>query len=149
MRRTRMVKSTRLAALVVALFWMNGRVPAQERAAPKKPPKSPAALQTVHGFREVSISPDGHAVAWLGDGADGAAAQGIYVRELGPPVKPARRVTAGDGKAFHEEHALVWSPDGRQIAFLSDAAAKGQQQIYVVPADSGAAKKLTGLKGAV
>ncbi|HEV3117850.1 MAG TPA: S9 family peptidase [Gemmataceae bacterium] len=144
-----MVKSTRLAALFVAVFCMNGRMPAQERAATKKPPKASTALQAVHDFREVSISPDGHAVAWLGDGADGAAAQGIYVSELGSPVKPARRVTAGDGKAFHGEHALAWSPDGRQIAFLSDAAAKGQQQIYVVRADSGAAKKLTNLKGAV
>ncbi|MEZ4641346.1 MAG: hypothetical protein R3E31_01150 [Chloroflexota bacterium] len=40
-----------------------------------------------------------------------------------------------------------WSPDGRQIAFLSIAKMKKQPQIYLIAVDGGEARPLTDLKG--
>ncbi|HXO19403.1 MAG TPA: S9 family peptidase, partial [Thermoanaerobaculia bacterium] len=43
-----------------------------------------------------------------------------------------RRVTDDvAGGTAHAESGLAWSPDGKQLAFLSDAARKGQLQLYV------------------
>src|SRR3984957_4149455 len=53
----------------------------------------------------------------------------------------------GRGKAAHEEHDIAWSPDGKGIAFLSDAATNGQLQLFVANVDSGSARQLTHLKG--
>ncbi len=40
-----------------------------------------------------------------------------------------------------------WSPDGSQIAFLSDRKNEKQFQIYIIPFDGGESRPLTGLKG--
>jgi len=51
----------------------------------------------------------------------------------------------------HEEHDVAWSPDGKRIAFLSDAASEGQLQLFVTDPDSASAKpqQLTHFKGFV
>src|SRR5262249_26130089 len=57
------------------------------------------------------------------------------------------RVSAGDRKIGRDEHSPVWSPDGKQIAFLSDREKKEQLQLYVAPASGGPARQVTHLKG--
>ncbi len=47
----------------------------------------------------------------------------------------------------HEEHDIAWSPDGKRMAFLSDAATNGQLQLFVANVEDGSAKQLTHLKG--
>lgn len=42
-----------------------------------------------------------------------------------------------------------WSPDGRQIAFLSNRKDEKQPQIYLIPFDGGEARPLTDLKGSI
>ncbi|HEV2963885.1 MAG TPA: S9 family peptidase [Candidatus Angelobacter sp.] len=91
------------------------------------------------GFAGVSMSPDGKQVAWVENSA-------VYVAEAHAGAKP-RRITAGDGKALHDDSAPAWSPDSKRLAFLSDAAKAGQQQLYVIDATGGVAKRLTNVKG--
>jgi dipeptidyl aminopeptidase/acylaminoacyl peptidase len=89
-------------------------------------------------FSQAVISPDGKQVAWVESTKSGSA---IYVSEVAT-VKP-RRITAGGSS----EDGVAWSPDSRQIAFLSDAGKPDQQQLYVVAAPGGAPRKLTSVKG--
>ena len=91
-----------------------------------------ASLQRVRGFHDASISPDGQRAAWSRkvadrDGRDRLGA--IMVAEL-PSGKPRRLSAATDGRPRRELEP-VFSPDGRSIAFLSDAASPGQLQVYV------------------
>jgi dipeptidyl aminopeptidase/acylaminoacyl peptidase len=96
-------------------------------------------IAATHRFFETSIAPDGSHVAYVE--ASGAAGQSaIY-------IAPRTRVSAGDGKTGCAEHSLAWSPDGKQLAFLSDHEKKEQLQLYVAPAGGGPARQLTHLNG--
>jgi dipeptidyl aminopeptidase/acylaminoacyl peptidase len=107
------------------------------------------ALTDVHRFQEVALSPDGKRVAWVETfrAKEGMAnpPSAIFVAELGAKSGKPVRLT-GDGEPC-AEHSITWSPDGEQLAFLSDRAAKGQFQVYVAPAAGEKAKRLTNLKG--
>jgi|HubBroStandDraft_1064217.scaffolds.fasta_scaffold69995_1 Tol biopolymer transport system component/predicted SnoaL-like aldol condensation-catalyzing enzyme len=104
-------------------------------------PVEPALTEIArtHRFLEAAISPDGAHVAFVE--AMGAPNQSaIY-------IAPRIRVTAADGKAVCDEHAIAWSADGKQLAFLSDCGKKSQLQVYLAPAEGGVARQLTHLKG--
>ena len=106
------------------------------------------ALEGVRTFRGAAISPDGARVAWVErvrsrDGSDSLSV--IDVAEVAQPSP--HRISAGADARAHREHGVAWSPDGRQLAFLSDAAKERQAQIYVAPAAGGSARRLTGLAG--
>src|SRR5579884_2587555 len=108
------------------------------------------ALSAAHRFREVALAPDGRTVAWveaLPPREKAPQQHTISVLDLSSPDAAPRRVTAGDGRTAHDEHGLAWSPDGRRLAFLSDAAKEGQLQVYLAPAGGGPARKLTDVKG--
>jgi dipeptidyl aminopeptidase/acylaminoacyl peptidase len=105
--------------------------------------KSPMddTISTLFGaktFDQTAISPDGRQVAWVENVKDGSA---IYVTAIGGGTP--RRITASG----QSESAVAWSPDSKQIAFLSDAAKPGQPQLYISSAVGGSGRKLTGVKG--
>ena len=106
-----------------------------------------AALTSARSFQQVAISPDAKNVAWVEaiPGKDGGESgnSAIYVQAV--DGKEPRRVSASAGAA-HSESEIVWSPDGKRLAFLSDAVKQGQSQLYVA-ALGGLAKKLTNVKG--
>jgi dipeptidyl aminopeptidase/acylaminoacyl peptidase len=108
------------------------------------------AMFDVRTFQQAEISPDGNKVAWVeslpGPGEAPSANSAIYVAEVNAS-DATTRITAGDGKTAYEEHDVAWSPDGKQIAFLSDAATQGQLQLFVMNSSGGSAKQLTHLKG--
>jgi dipeptidyl aminopeptidase/acylaminoacyl peptidase len=123
---------------------------------PSKPQSNPAldhAMQAMFGvqsFQQATISPDGKRVAWVETqtGPDGAnsANSVIYLTSLDAPTN-SRRITAGDAKSAFEEHDIVWSSDSKHLAFLSDAASRGQLQLFVSDTDGANVRQFTHLKG--
>jgi dipeptidyl aminopeptidase/acylaminoacyl peptidase len=65
------------------------------------------------------------------------------VEETGPGKSEVRvdDVKLGAGEA------VAWSPDSRQVAFLSDREKSGQLQLYVAGVPGGTARQVTHLKG--
>jgi dipeptidyl aminopeptidase/acylaminoacyl peptidase len=99
-------------------------------------------------FRQVAISPDGLHVAYVEgvrntDNSDSRNSLVYIAREGAAP----KRITVGSSGAKCKEKDLTWSPDSRQIAFLSDCASPKQLQLYVADAVTGKTHKLTSLKG--
>jgi dipeptidyl aminopeptidase/acylaminoacyl peptidase len=137
------------SAVILALFLSGAGASAdQDRPAPID--RVVDALSAVHRFGEVALSPDGRTVAWveaLPPREKAPQQHTISLLDLSSPDAAPRRVTGGDGRAAHDEHGLAWSPDGRRVAFLSDAAKEGQLQVYVAPAGGGPVRKLTDVKG--
>ncbi|HMI53758.1 MAG TPA: S9 family peptidase [Candidatus Saccharimonadales bacterium] len=130
---------------------VEARLTAQEK------PQSPAPLTEVidtlfatHGFEQAAISPDGEKVAWVETlvGKDGApnGRTSIFISGRVQPAAP-KRISAAPDASARSEGDLAWSPDSKQIAFLSDAAKSGQLQLYVIALAGGPAKKITAVKG--
>ena len=107
-------------------------------------------LFAAHTFQQAAVSPNGNSVAWVEDvhSKNGVISGStvIYVKNL-KAAAPPRRIGAGVADSLHAEGSVAWSPDSQKIAFLSDAAKKGQLQLYVTNAAGGAAKMLTNVKG--
>jgi dipeptidyl aminopeptidase/acylaminoacyl peptidase len=127
------------------------RLKAEEKPKPSAPLDGIVkTLTAAHHFQQAAISPDGAKVAWVEilKGKDGAPTgnSAIYVKNLKTDGAPLR-ITAGAPGSLHAEGNVAWSPDSRQLAFLSDAAKKDQLQLYVIAATGGAARKLTQVKG--
>lgn len=106
------------------------------------------ALSAVKSFKQAAISPDGARVAWVERRRDAKGQErlsAIFVAEL-PAGKP-RRVSAAANARDYREDGVAWSPDGRSLAFLSDAGSEGQRQLCVAPAGGGAARRMTSVSG--
>src|SRR5215469_316873 len=101
-------------------------------------------------FQQVAISPDGGRLAWVEIRTNAAGSptgkQDIYVAARSGAGKPIR-LTAGPPAGHYDEGNIAWSPDGRQLAFLSDAARGGQRQVYISNLNASPAQKLTNVKG--
>ncbi len=108
-------------------------------------------LFAVRSFRQAAISPDGSRVAWVEtlNSADGMPTgnTAIFVAEAAGKSKPRRITAAADGDAA--ERKLAWSPDSRQLAFVSNAS--GQSQLYLadLTRPSAPPRRLTDLNGAI
>jgi len=135
-------KTIGLVSAVAILSLCAGAQTPPQRTAKLKPPHGAAqhnsAVETLFGlrdFQQAEISPDGKRVAWVESlpGPNGAPSSNsaIYVADLAAPAAK-KRITAGDGKAAHEEHDIAWSGDSKQLAFLSDAPKAGQLQLFVI-----------------
>jgi dipeptidyl aminopeptidase/acylaminoacyl peptidase len=106
-----------------------------------------AEIASVRQFQQAAISPDGLRVAYV-EALPNRGKSAIYVADLKSAAAARIRIGAGDGKTPHDEHGLAWSPDGKQIAFLSDREKQDQLQLYVAAAAAGGpAKQLTHLTG--
>ncbi len=109
------------------------------------------SLLPVRAFREVAISPQGTRVAWVESlhekNGSTSSNSAIFIADLKSPAAPPRRISAASGENPHAEHGVAWSPEGKQLAFLSDAAKAAQLDLYVVNAAGGPARRLTQLTG--
>jgi len=147
-------------AITLGLCAFSTSVVAQQDSKPTstaaKPTAKPAAQEPTQSlfkaqhFDQAAISPNGNRVAWVEIRADEEGAptgkQDIYMQETSAAGKPVR-VTAGAPAAHFNEGNVAWSPDSKQIAFISDAVKSGQPQLYATGASGGPAHKLTSVKG--
>jgi dipeptidyl aminopeptidase/acylaminoacyl peptidase len=95
------------------------------------------------------ISQDGKSVAWAADGPQGNSTHAVYYTFLSNPGQIAR-VSAVAVGTYSYEAEPQWSPDGSEIAFISDGGHDGQNQIYVAAANGKSfslGKALTKLDG--
>jgi dipeptidyl aminopeptidase/acylaminoacyl peptidase len=105
------------------------------------------ALNSVHHFREVSVSPDGATVAWtemipVKEGADPHRSV-IFIKDLHDPAASPRPLL----KDPWSGQGLAWSRDGK-LAFLSNGGTPGQLQLYTADKPGiSAPRKLTTLEG--
>ncbi len=95
-------------------------------------------------FQDVAISADGQRVAWVQTTAGGTAA--VVQRLLrNEPNAKAGTVKAG-GDANRRDTSPAWSPDGKSLAFFSNAGSGEQMQLWMA-GESGPARKRTKLAG--
>ena len=114
----------------------------------------PQLLATVSGtthYGETAVSPDAHYVAWTVNlrNTDNTASRNseIFLLDLVKPGAAAQKFSPFG--APHQMKSLAWSPDSRELAFLSDADKPGQLQLYAGSVDSPGkpARKVTSLTG--
>jgi dipeptidyl aminopeptidase/acylaminoacyl peptidase len=126
-------------------------------AAPSTPlERDVDALYALHRLGGVALTPDGARVAWVESfDVPGTASTTSIVRAVdrtAASVSP-RTLTAGAGA--HREHDVAWSPDGKSLAFVSDArqggGGAGKVQLYLAAFDApeAPARALTQLTGAL
>jgi dipeptidyl aminopeptidase/acylaminoacyl peptidase len=125
--------------LAVALAVLPGTL-----AAGEAPPSPGAVLDRgyqVRRFPGTAISPDGSVLLWtVRQGEKGGT---ITLRAQGK----TRVLTAGKEGVLHREGEATFSPDGKWVAFLSDAQQDGQMQVYLAGVDGGAPVALTSVEG--
>jgi dipeptidyl aminopeptidase/acylaminoacyl peptidase len=92
-------------------------------------------------FSNVAISPDGTRVAWQ---QTFHHANSVWAESLAMNRR-VRVMVAGATTA--ESTYPAWSPDGTQLAFLSDARTKGRASLYLADANGGTVHLLAALGG--
>jgi dipeptidyl aminopeptidase/acylaminoacyl peptidase len=111
------------------------------------------ATYAVRALSAVDLAPDGSAVAWQETFHDerrllqSPRYSALYVQRLDGGGRVL--LTAGERGAYYDEENPVWSPEGREVAFLSDARSKKQLQLFVADADGRHVHQLTRLSGDV
>jgi dipeptidyl aminopeptidase/acylaminoacyl peptidase len=105
-------------------------------------PKRPVRTDDIFRFKLLSdpqISPDGKLIAFVQTETDldkNTTRSHIWLVPSDGSAPP-RRFTGGDAK----DRAPRWSPDSRQLAFISNRAK--QDQLYLIALDGGEARSLT------
>lgn len=113
-------------------------------ASRKKRPITAEDLYRLQLLTDCRISPDGRHVVFCVQRVDQKTEKKysnlwVVPTDGGRP----RQFTYGD----HVDSLPRWSPDGREIAFLSNRDDEKQPQIYIVPFGGGEARRLTDWKG--
>jgi dipeptidyl aminopeptidase/acylaminoacyl peptidase len=145
----------KVATRIIAVVLTGGVWASAADVQRKNDPAFNQVIQTIfaaRGFDQTAISPDGRQVAWVEKLVDKSGVpnrkMSIYVSAIQGGTA-ARRITAGNRINSYVEHAIAWSPDSKQLAFLSDASTPGQAQLYITDVATGRTHKLTEVKGSL
>jgi dipeptidyl aminopeptidase/acylaminoacyl peptidase len=105
---------------------------------PAKRRFTPDDLFLLKTVSDPQVSPDGKLVAYVVSWPERENDETRYSIYLAPidGRTPARRFTHGK-----KDHSPRWSPDGKQLAFISDRGDKNQ--LFVAPMDGGEARQVT------
>ena len=116
-------------------------------------PVRPEDLFRLQFLQGAQLSPDGktivYAVSYIESDKTTAAPEATEEKEyvtlwlLSLEAGESHQLTAGLARDTNPQ----WSPDGKQIAFLSTRS--GKRQIYLIPVDGGEARALTSMKQGV
>ncbi|MFO7682481.1 MAG: S9 family peptidase [Chloroflexota bacterium] len=104
-------------------------------------------LYRFHIISDPQISPDGRQVIFCDQTVDPKTEKKYSHLWLVPAdgSRPVRQFTYGK----QQDSQPRWSPDGSQIAFLSNRGDEKQAQIYLLPLDGGEARPLTTFSGSI
>jgi dipeptidyl aminopeptidase/acylaminoacyl peptidase len=108
----------------------------------------------LHRVNDIQLSPDGKQAAIV------LSLPGNGVSDKGAGVRIWIRQTSGTGDlrpldaGVQGDNSPRWSPDGRYLGFLSSRPVNGQSsngndQVFIVPSNGGAAKRITQMPGGV
>ncbi|HSW10998.1 MAG TPA: S9 family peptidase [Bacillota bacterium] len=104
----------------------------------------PADLFRLKFLQDAQLSPDGQAIAYTVSHVNVEKEEEyVAIWLLSLKTREARQLTAGLARDTNPQ----WSPDGKQISFLSTRGDK--PQIYLIPVDGGEARALTAMKQGV
>jgi dipeptidyl aminopeptidase/acylaminoacyl peptidase len=137
--------------LILSVVLVAGAAPAL--AAPPSMQQVLAAGYAVRDLSGVDLSPDGRAVAWEESFGEpqrllsSPRHHALYLKSLSGAA--AIRLTAGNQSTYYDEENPVWSPDGSQVAFLSDARSKEQLQVFIADARGTSVRQIGTLHGDV
>jgi dipeptidyl aminopeptidase/acylaminoacyl peptidase len=110
---------------------------AQESAAGQKKPLTPEAAVSSRSITDLQLSPEGNRLALvLGEPPRGEQ----RIRHIWLYDKSSNSLREFTASAKSESNPR-WSPDGKQLAFLSNR--DDQQQVYLMRADGGEASAIT------
>ena len=120
--------------------------PGRPRQEPRPAPVTFDALASYSTPNDARLAPDGSCVAFVLRPAgkeDEHPQHAIWVVPFGDG-EPAQ-FTGG----LWADQAPRWSPDGAQLAFISDRAERGKSSLYVMPAHGGEARRVFDQQGEI
>ncbi|MHB8303954.1 MAG: S9 family peptidase [Acidobacteriaceae bacterium] len=150
------------ACFALGLFASLSSAPLTAQTAPSGDANTPQkqvvatlldTLSKTRSPRQAAISPDGNIVAWVA--AIGKAGSRIHLAPLtgmaGEQIVPVPGNAEASDAQKCAENDVAWSPDSKQIAFLSDCATPKQSQVFLASVDAAGEKprQLTTVKGFV
>lgn len=89
---------------------------------------------SVRYIYQCSLNSTASAIAWCADSDSG---QAVYIKSLSKKNDSILHITAAALNKYCNETEPQWSPDGNEIAFLSDAQTPGQLQLFIAAANTG------------
>ncbi len=122
--------------------------PAPVIAEPGKP-LTPERIAEIMEPVDPRLSPDGERIAFVLQEASKAEEHertAIWIMPFaGDSLTGARQFTTG----LWHDFSPRWSPDGRQLAFLTDRAERGKPSVYVMPVGGGEARRVFDEQGSI
>ena len=125
-----------------ALRWACALLLASRVAAAESTPATVEDMVGINNIQEARISPDGSQVAYVV--AEPDLEESVYRNDLwiaNANGTPSRRLSESPAR----DDTPRWSPDGQQIAFISDQ--NGNNQLWLVTPEGGGLRQLTHAKG--